>query len=209
MAFKKTCIISSIELDTPAGVMRAQAGASGVTALFFLRGDADDAPSQAAALNQNIEPAEPLLFCGGHDPLPASDDDILARMTEAISPGDSAARSHLLVLARQLDLYFRGKLREFSVPLDLSGTDFQLRVWRELCAIPYGATISYAQLALRTGNAKACRAVAQANHANPVAILIPCHRVIGSDGSLTGYAGGIAKKEFLLNLERIALLYAE
>lgn len=102
---------------------------------------------------------------------------------------------------RQLRAYFGGKLKEFDVPLALEGTEFQLSVWRCLRAIPYGETISYAQLAQRIGNRKAVRAVGLANGCNPIPIIIPCHRVIGSDGSLTGFGGGLATKKKLLALE--------
>lgn len=104
--------------------------------------------------------------------------------------------------ARQLDEYFSGKRREFDVPLLFVGTDFQLKVWNSLLAIPYGATESYGEMARRIGMPKAVRAVANANGANSISIFAPCHRVIGSDGSLTGYGGGLAAKEYLLKLEK-------
>jgi methylated-DNA-[protein]-cysteine S-methyltransferase len=102
---------------------------------------------------------------------------------------------------RQLQAYFRGELKEFELPLAMEGTEFQLRVWEALRAIPYGETISYAQLAGRIGNPKAVRAVGLANGSNPIPIIVPCHRVIGSDGSLTGFGGGLATKRKLLELE--------
>jgi methylated-DNA-[protein]-cysteine S-methyltransferase len=102
---------------------------------------------------------------------------------------------------RQLQAYFRGELREFDVPLALEGSDFQLRVWNALRQIPYGETISYLQLAERIGNPKAVRAVGLANGSNPTPIIVPCHRVIGSDGSLTGFGGGLYTKKRLLELE--------
>ncbi|MBO4831057.1 MAG: methylated-DNA--[protein]-cysteine S-methyltransferase [Oscillospiraceae bacterium] len=104
--------------------------------------------------------------------------------------------------AMQLSEYFAGARREFDLPLRLRGTQFQLAVWNALRAIPYGETRSYADIAAAVGNEKACRAVGMANHRNPVSIIVPCHRVIGKGGSLTGYGGGIDKKEFLLSLER-------
>lgn len=103
--------------------------------------------------------------------------------------------------ARQLEEYFAGQRKEFSLPLAPKGTEFQLRVWQALLQIPYGETRSYGELAAMVGNPKACRAVGGANHRNPLSILIPCHRVVGTKGSLTGYAGGLAIKEFLLKLE--------
>jgi methylated-DNA-[protein]-cysteine S-methyltransferase len=102
---------------------------------------------------------------------------------------------------RQLQAYFRGELKEFDLPLAMEGTEFQLRVWNALRAIPYGETISYAQLAERIGNPKAVRAVGLANGSNPIPIIVPCHRVIGSDGSLTGFGGGLPTKKLLLELE--------
>lgn len=104
--------------------------------------------------------------------------------------------------ARQLRAYFAGGLREFSLPLAPRGTAFQQRVWRELGGIPYGQTISYGELAVRVGSPNGSRAVGLANGANPIPIVIPCHRVIGSSGKLTGYGGGLHNKEWLLSLER-------
>jgi methylated-DNA-[protein]-cysteine S-methyltransferase len=102
---------------------------------------------------------------------------------------------------RQLHAYFGGELKTFDLPLAPEGTEFQLRVWNSLRAIPYGETISYLQLAQRIGNPKAVRAVGLANGCNPIPIIIPCHRVIGSDGSLTGFGGGLPNKKKLLALE--------
>lgn len=104
--------------------------------------------------------------------------------------------------ARQLDKYFAGSLRQFDVPMMFAGTVFQKTVWNALLTIPYGTTISYAELASRIGMPKAVRAVANANGANAISIFAPCHRVIGSDHTLTGYAGGLSAKEFILNLEK-------
>ncbi len=101
----------------------------------------------------------------------------------------------------QLTRYFNGKLAKFTVPVDLHGTPFQIRVWKELQRIPYGSTISYKQLAKRLGTSRGFQAVGRANAGNPVPIVIPCHRVLGTDGSLVGYASGIKTKEFLLRLE--------
>jgi methylated-DNA-[protein]-cysteine S-methyltransferase len=103
--------------------------------------------------------------------------------------------------ARQLGAYFDGRLREFDLPLDLRGTAFQLRVWRELERIRYGETRSYLQVAEAIGAAKAIRAVGAANGANPIPIIVPCHRVIGASGKLVGYGGGLPLKKRLLTLE--------
>ncbi|HJV48900.1 MAG TPA: methylated-DNA--[protein]-cysteine S-methyltransferase [Geothrix sp.] len=106
-------------------------------------------------------------------------------------------------LKRQLEAYFSGNLRDFNIPMQADGTDFQKRVWKELLKIPYGQAISYLELARRLGDEKCIRAAARASGANPIGILIPCHRVIGSDGSLVGYAGGLDMKEYLLRLEGV------
>jgi methylated-DNA-[protein]-cysteine S-methyltransferase len=103
---------------------------------------------------------------------------------------------------RQLHAYFAGELKAFDLPLAPQGTPFQLAVWKRLCEIPYGETISYGELARRIGNPNASRAVGLANGSNPIPIVIPCHRVIGSNGKLTGYGGGLPIKEKLLGLER-------
>jgi len=101
----------------------------------------------------------------------------------------------------QLNEYFEGERKEFSLKLNPEGTDFQKRVWDKLLTIPYGKTTSYLQLSKILGNVKAIRAVANANGKNPLWIIVPCHRVIGSDGSLTGYAGGLGRKQWLINHE--------
>ncbi|HWQ78621.1 MAG TPA: methylated-DNA--[protein]-cysteine S-methyltransferase [Anaerovoracaceae bacterium] len=103
---------------------------------------------------------------------------------------------------KQLGEYFRGKRRDFDLPLSPTGTEYMRRVWKALQEIPYGETRSYKEIAAASGNVKACRAVGLANNRNPIAIIIPCHRVIGSDGSLVGYGGGLNKKTYLLNLEK-------
>lgn len=114
---------------------------------------------------------------------------------EASSPLLEKARRELLE-------YFQGTRWEFDLPLAPYGTPFQLKVWSALKAIPYGQTRTYGQIAQAVGNPKAARAVGMANHHNPLAILIPCHRVVGARGKLTGYAGGLDRKAFLLELER-------
>ncbi len=105
------------------------------------------------------------------------------------------------LVKRQLGEYFEGKRTTFDVPISLGGTEFQARVWEELQKIPHGTTISYGELSRRIGNEKASRAVGLANGRNPVCIIVPCHRVIGADGSLTGYAGGLPMKRTLLEVE--------
>ena len=103
---------------------------------------------------------------------------------------------------KQLKEYFEGKRREFDLPLAPVGTEFMLRVWKALQEIPYGETRSYKDIAALAGNSKACRAVGMANNRNPISIVIPCHRVIGANGALVGYGGGLDKKIFLLALEK-------
>lgn len=102
---------------------------------------------------------------------------------------------------KQFDEYFRGMRRTFDLPLCPKGTSFQQAVWRELRKIPYGKTATYGEIAAKIGNPRASRAVGMANNKNPIGIIIPCHRVIGAQGKLVGYAGGLDKKEFLLALE--------
>jgi methylated-DNA-[protein]-cysteine S-methyltransferase len=114
------------------------------------------------------------------------------------------SREYLGPYILQLEAYFRGELRDFTCQLDLIGTQFQKDCWQELLRIPYGKTRCYGDIAAAIGRPQAFRAVGQANHDNPVAIIVPCHRVLGADGTLTGYGGGIATKEKLLRLEGAA-----
>lgn len=138
-----------------------------------------------------------LVYLGfqDHEPRPR----LLARAAAAELTDDPAL---LAPIRAQLEAYCRGELRAFALALAPQGTPFQLRVWEELRRIPYGTTISYGELARRLGDAKLTRAVGTANGANPISIVIPCHRVIGTDGSLTGYAGGLDLKRALLDLEQ-------
>lgn len=109
---------------------------------------------------------------------------------------------HFGLLKKELEAYFNHDLKIFTVPLDLVGTEFQKKVWQALLTIPYGKTVSYLQQSESMGNPLSIRAVANANGMNKIAIIVPCHRVIGSNGKLTGYAGGLERKQFLLNLEK-------
>ena len=134
----------------------------------------------------------------------AADDAGLRHITfEPATPApdwrESATPLHETI--RQLLAWFGGELHDFNLTLAPEGPIFYQRVWRELCNIPYGETISYGELARRIGSPNASRAVGRANGANPIPIVIPCHRVIGSNGKLTGYGGGLPRKEFLLALE--------
>ena len=119
-----------------------------------------------------------------------------------VGRGPGGSRDPLLAeTARQLEAYFSGEGRDFDVPLRASGTPFQLEVWRALQDIPFGETVSYGELATRIGRPTAARAVGRANGLNPLAIVLPCHRVIGADGTLTGYAGSLEMKATLLAIE--------
>lgn len=127
----------------------------------------------------------------------------LKQLTDAfkatLMPGESP---HFETLKKQMSEYFKGERKEFDVPLDLVGTEFQKQVWLSLTQIPYGQTTTYARQAELIGKPKAVRAVANANGKNKISIILPCHRVIGSNGTLTGYGGGIERKKWLLELER-------
>ena len=116
---------------------------------------------------------------------------------------EDAAVGVLPLAARQLREYFSGSRRTFDVPLRMTGTEFQRRVWQELSEIPFGTTWSYGQLAKRLDNRNACRAVGLANGRNPIAIIVPCHRVIGANGTLTGFGGGLSRKQWLLAHEGV------
>ena len=124
------------------------------------------------------------------------------------STGDEAPQASCPVLeqaAQELREYFSGGRKVFTIPLSPTGTDFQRSVWSALLDVPYGATTTYGAIAAALGNPRACRAVGLANNRNPIPIFVPCHRVVGSDGRLTGYAGGLDVKRFLLELEGAGL----
>ena len=148
--------------------------------------------------------------------LVASDEGLAAILWEKEKPNrvrlgtTTEDKTHpvLLKTERQLKEYFDGKRKSFEIELDAVGTDFQKQVWEALLAIPFGETRSYGQLAKQLGNPSASRAVGAANGKNPIAIVVPCHRVIGSNGKLTGFAGGLDAKQHLLGLEDSAGLFA-
>ena len=131
-----------------------------------------------------------IWFCTSRHPQPPQ---------TGLREGDNAM---LREVRRQLDAYFAGGLQDFDLPLQAAGTAFQREVWAMLARIPYGQTWSYGELAQRIGRPAAMRAVGAANGLNPIAIVVPCHRVIGSNGTLTGYGGGLPNKKFLLDLEQ-------
>lgn len=178
--------LRELVIETPLGLMRARAGENGLCSLGFLAaGDvAGDRDFTGDAANA----------AGGADSVERD----LSR--EASIESDRAA-ALLARLETELGEYFAGARTGFDIPLSPEGTEFQRLVWAQLATIPYGVTVSYLEQATALGNPKAVRASASANGANPIAILVPCHRVIGSDGSLTGYAGGISRKRALLRLE--------
>lgn len=126
-------------------------------------------------------------------------ESVRKRFRGEIVPGTNR---HTDRLARELDRYFAGKLARFTVPLAIAGTPFQRKVWDALLAIPMGSTRTYGQIAREVGSTRAPRAVGRANGLNRLAILVPCHRLVQSDGSLTGYGGGLWRKQYLLDLER-------
>ena len=126
-----------------------------------------------------------------------------AREPRPLPPGWARDDAALGRVVEQLGAYFAGRLRDFDLALVPEGTPFQQRVWRSLCEIPYGATTTYGELAARLGNPNASRAVGLANGRNPIPIVIPCHRVIGRDGTLVGYGGGLPIKQRLLALEGV------
>jgi methylated-DNA-[protein]-cysteine S-methyltransferase len=147
-------------------------------------------------------PVGPLLLAGDSEALHvlAFGKGIRPREIDADWMPDT--KGVLKDVRRELDQYFAGQLKKFATPLAFTGTSFQNQVWKELTRIPYGETISYLDLAKRINNPKAVRAVGMANGANPIAIIVPCHRVIGSNGSLNGFGGGLPTKRALLELEK-------
>ncbi len=146
-------------------------------------------------------PVGPLLLAGNHEELSLISFQSSTR-AESPAPDWISDAKPFAQAVSQLNAYFAGELEAFDLPLAPRGTDFQLSVWKALLGIPFGETISYGELARRIGNPNASRAVGLANGSNPIPIIIPCHRVIGSNGKLTGYGGGLPIKEKLLALER-------
>jgi len=164
--------VAYTRIDSPVGRLLLAAADDGLRVLSFLEGREDKAIAPDPAWRE-------------------------------VAPDDSAGLPEVLrETIRQLRAYWARERRDFDLPLRPEGTPFQLTVWKQLCAIPYGTTISYGELARRVGNPKGSRAVGLANGSNPIAIVIPCHRVIGANGKLTGYGGGLPIKEKLLELEQ-------
>jgi methylated-DNA-[protein]-cysteine S-methyltransferase len=154
--------------------------------IYFSRIDSPAGPLLLAATEKGLRC---LQFYRGKLPAPGKD-EVWTESPERLRPWE-----------RQIEAYFRGELREFTCKLDLIGTQFQKDCWEALLRIPYGKTCSYADIAREIGRPHAFRAVGQANHDNPIAIIVPCHRVLGANGTLTGYGGGLSTKERLLRLE--------
>ncbi len=164
-------IIRTCEIKTPVGTMLTAATPKGICLFEFM-----DVKDRLVRQTKHLE----RIF------------------SNKLEQGDSP---FFAPLKTELEEYFSGSRKTFNVPLDFKGTDFQVRSWHALLKIPYGETRSYQEQAIAINNPKAVRAIAGANHRNKLSILIPCHRVIGKNGSLTGYGGELWRKEFLLNLE--------
>ena len=169
-------------MDSPVGRLRIIAGASGITAIEF------DGPAPAGASRHSSMSRAAAVSAGR----PVGErDDAHPLLREAV---------------RQLRAYFAGELKEFDLPLDPQGTAFQRSVWEQLRLVGYGETASYGEIARRLGmTTAASRAVGLANGRNPIPIVVPCHRIVGANGTLTGYAGGVERKQVLLDLEQGAL----
>jgi methylated-DNA-[protein]-cysteine S-methyltransferase len=164
----------------------------------------DTAAPTASSVLFSIHPSPigplTLIARDGHLTHLVMEDQVHATSAPPGSHRDDAAFADV---RGQLDEYFAGTRTAFDVPVRLEGTEFQRAVWAQLCAIPYGSTISYGELARRVGNPRASRAVGLANGRNPVAVIVPCHRVIAADGTLGGYGGGLDRKAALLGLEGV------
>ena len=137
--------------------------------------------------------------------LSADEDGLTGLHMGTLDVEDAVSTDRFGDAIEQLDSYWRGERRAFDLRLSPKGTPFQERVWKALTAIPYGTTISYGELARRVGNPRAVRAVGRANGRNPIAVIVPCHRVIGADGTLTGFGGGLDRKRTLLALEGLQI----
>ncbi|MZP30696.1 methylated-DNA--[protein]-cysteine S-methyltransferase [Heliobacterium undosum] len=170
---------------TAIGLIEIRGTERGIEGVSFV--EADEGPQETDLEEKDLEEKRPKGDGAGG---------------EGQRDGEKALPACLQACVQQLDEYFQGARQSFSLALALQGTAFQRRVWEALAAIPFGETRSYREIAEAIGNPKAVRAVGGANHNNPVGIIVPCHRVIGSDGSLTGYGGGLWRKEWLLNHEK-------
>jgi methylated-DNA-[protein]-cysteine S-methyltransferase len=176
--------VSCTEIESPVGPLLLAADGAGLRRIAFLNGMRRPRPAAPHGLP--------------HSALSPEDQDVSPEAQTISREGQKI----LTETVRQLRAYFSGELERFSLPLAPEGTPFQLEVWRRLCDIPFGATVSYGELARLLHRPGASRAVGLANGSNPIPLVIPCHRVIGSNGKLTGYGGGLPIKEKLLALER-------
>lgn len=202
-------VTRTLQIETPVGPVSITATAEAIVSLHF--GRRVPVGSQLLALGPKLSERAGSELSIGREP-ELSEEAGLEQTAEAASeperstqesttPEERACRL-LWQAAAELGEYFAGRRRNFTLPLAPRGTEFQLRVWSELRRIPCGETRTYGEIARAIGQPRACRAVGMANNRNPIAILIPCHRVIGRDGSLTGYAAGLSVKRQLLELER-------
>lgn len=168
--------------------------------------DVDAEPLHSGTIDSPVGPLTVVASAAGLRAVLWPDDDAarvpdVARV-DSQSAAPTAVRTIIDEVARQLAEYFDGVRTDFDVPLDPVGTDFQRAAWRALRQIPYGETVSYGEQAARMGDRNKARAVGAANGRNPISIIVPCHRVVGSNGSLTGFAGGVNTKQYLLDHER-------
>lgn len=202
-------VTRTLQIETPVGPVSITATAEAIVSLHF--GRRVPVGSQLLALGPKLSERAGSELSIGREP-ELSEEAGLEQTAEAASepkkstqesttPEERACRL-LWQAAAELGEYFAGRRRNFTLPLAPRGTEFQQRVWSELRRIPCGETRTYGEIARAIGQPRACRAVGMANNRNPIAILIPCHRVIGRDGSLTGYAAGLTVKRQLLELER-------
>lgn len=184
-----TAASSSAVALSPLGLIRLQANQAGITALTLLE--------PGLAVDQAGHPLAKQVMQAAHRA-------VGGWQLQQLDSEDEPTQRLLQQASAQLAAYFQGELRQFDLPLAPQGTAFQHQVWQQLCQIPFGATQSYGALANRLGNPAAMRAVGAANGRNPIAIIVPCHRVIAADGRLTGYAGGLSHKLWLLQFEATA-----
>ncbi len=191
----------SCRIDSLVGPLTVVSNESAVTAIRFGDLVSDGAAFVDPPASPTLSATPSALSTTSPTSLPSSVSPTDSASADSLS-FDSAWPEVLRQAVRELNEFFAGTRRTFTVPLAPVGTPFQQQVWRALQTIPYGATCSYRDIACAVGRPAACRAVGMANHCNPIPIIIPCHRVVGADGRLTGYAGGLAIKSRLLQLER-------
>ena len=187
-----TSVIQLSQLCTPLGILQIAATDHGITSIRFTEAQVDPASDLSSHTANTQSPKLMVMQTLNPDP---------SNVTATILPIETSAIVHLTQACTELTQYFAGQRRQFSLQLAPQGTPFQQQVWQALCAIPFAHSCSYATIANHLQNHKAVRAVGAANSRNPIAIVVPCHRVIGANGSLTGYAGGLSRKMWLLQHE--------